>query len=247
MSTFLLHNGRAIGTNSNPQPDPTPYETYTRPSEWISLPTVSPGDEIYHLLVAVFPDGSNNLGFRIAGDFNVDWGDGFSSGYTANHPTTTNDRTTYNIQYSGVSSATTTSYGYRQAIVTVTPQSGNTLTLFDIDEVPFAGTDYGNLYNGVLDVRMSSPNLTTLDIGGYSPMLEQFELVGPHSITSTVSSFNGSSVSKIVAFEFSGVTDTGSMFTSCVNLIELPDIMDVSNCTELDGMFYGCTSLERIP
>ena len=178
-------------------------KTYTRPSEWIDLPSVTSGEDIIHLLVAVFEDGDNYLGFRCAGDFEVDWGDGFTTGYTANHPTTGGDVTSYNIQYSGVSSATTTSYGYRQAVVTITPQSGQTLTNFDIDEVPFGGTGgYGNTYSGILEIRLSVPNLTSGDLGGgYANMLEHIDWIGPHSITNATNLFSYSQMYKLSNFD----------------------------------------------
>ena len=247
-TNILVNNGRLIGSSGNPPDDPTPYKTYTRPSEWIDLPSVTSGEDIIHLLVAVFEDGDNYLGFRCAGDFEVDWGDGFSTGYTANHPTTGGDVTSYNIQYSGVSSVTTTSYGYRQAIVTITPQSGQTLTNFDIDEVPFAGTGgYGNTYNGVLEIRLSVPNLTSGDLGSsYSNMLEHIDWVGPHSITNATSMFSSCPMFKLSNFNMYTITDASNMFYSCGNLIELPDL-DTSNVLQMDNMFYGCNKLERVP
>ncbi len=41
--------------------DTTPYATYTRPAEWLDLPSVNEGDEIVYLLMGISEKGSKTL------------------------------------------------------------------------------------------------------------------------------------------------------------------------------------------
>ena len=81
MDALIVRRG---GTGSTP-PAPEPW---VRPSDWLALPTVADGDEIFVGLHAIFPD-ANFVAFTVAGDYEVDWGDGtsntYSSGATAEH------------------------------------------------------------------------------------------------------------------------------------------------------------------
>ena len=47
-------------------------------------------------------------------------------------------------------------------------------------------------------------------------------------------------------FDFSDVTDFGSMFQACYNLTSIPEI-DTSKATDMWGMFEQCESLKNIP
>ena len=72
-------------------------------------------------LHAVLP-GNNWVAFTLSGAYTVDWGDGttenFAAGVTAYR----------NLAWSSYNTSTLTARGYRQAIITITPQSGHNIT-----------------------------------------------------------------------------------------------------------------------
>ena len=61
---------------------------WTRPADWLTLPTVGDTDQKFVGLVAVFPE-SSFLALTAAGDYTIDWGDGtvenIATGAQANH------------------------------------------------------------------------------------------------------------------------------------------------------------------
>ena len=97
-------------------------EPYTRPSDWLTMPTLVQGDEKCVILNPVGNCDSNFVAFTITGDYTVDWGDGitenFASGIKAEHAYT----------YSAISESTLCSRGYKQVLITITPQVAGTLT-----------------------------------------------------------------------------------------------------------------------
>ena len=224
--------------------DTTESESYTRPSEWLTLPSISLNEQVIHILVAVFESGLNTLAFRVSGNYTVDFGDGNIINYTANGAGAS-DFNRGNIMWSGVSNTTLTSYGYRQAIVKITPQSGQTLTVFDINETQATPNVYYR--SNVLDIKMGGPSISTLDVRGNHPMLDQFEYVGLNNITIGSSLFSGSNIRKIVQIDCSKMTTMSSMFSGMPYLVSLPSTLSTSACTNMDSMLASMGKLEYIP
>ena len=103
------------------------YTKWTRPSDWLTMPTVGSSDQKFVGLLAVYDHGSNHVAISAAENYTVDWGDGSSteniaSGVTASHVYT----------YSGISDSTLCTRGYKQVLVTVVPQSGKNLTTLNL-------------------------------------------------------------------------------------------------------------------
>ncbi len=93
-------------------------DTWTRPSDWLSLPAFSTTREII-MLFAVWDTPTNFCAFRCAGNYTVDWGDGsatenVASGVTAQH------------NYAYANAASLTSEGFKQVVIRVI---GNSATL----------------------------------------------------------------------------------------------------------------------
>jgi hypothetical protein len=155
---------------------------YVRPSDWIPLPEVQAGDQTLVALVAVYPHESNHLSFVVSGNYTVDWGDGvvenFSAGQQANK----------NYVYSSLS-ANDTTRGYRQAILTITPQSGQTLTSLNFNVRHPAATQ--NTYSiKLLEVVVAGANITNLVLSGNNiraGILESFRFPGDNLITNFTS------------------------------------------------------------
>ena len=121
MSGFILHNNRILQSKSIdyeviddfPVYEVQPGLSYTRPSAWLALPSVSEGDQVIHMLVAVYENAPNWLGFTVgatspsgAGSYSVSWGDGYITGAAASNTTSK-----YNLTWSGVGAGTLSSRG----------------------------------------------------------------------------------------------------------------------------------------
>ena len=163
-----------------------PSGPWTRPADWLPLPTVVSGDQKVVMLVAVFNTVGNYLAFSFTGPYTVDWGDGtapvdYASGVTAQR----------SFAWGDYSASTVTSEGFRQAIVTITPQAGQNLNTVNLNLRHSTPTVAHS--TGVLDVRVGAPYISgfsfnTSNVG--FRMLRQFEWVGACSISDFTSMFN---------------------------------------------------------
>ncbi len=183
------------GTPSVTVPTPT-IDTYIRPADWIALPAVTEGEQKVVALYAVYDNESNFVAIKCTGDYTVDWGDGaatenISSGVQAEH----------NYDYADVSNLSTR--GYKQAVVTVTP-NGSNLTSIELGNKHSTITSSDSYSTALLDIRMAGSSFATIKLGGTyvkSKMLEQFEFIGTNAIASTSDMFNYClSLKKIVQF-----------------------------------------------
>lgn len=253
--TASLVSGRGINTKDTPQ-SLVPSNSalaYTRPSDWLSMPSITNTDQKFAGLMAIYNDGSNYIalkGTTSSGNYTVDWGDGtspqtFASGAVAS----------YQYNYASISSGTLTTRGYKQVIITVTPATAN-LTGIDLQQ-KYATTPA--LQNTIalrwLDLKLGSPNLTSLVIGNGSlslPMVEVFELVSHGSgFTSAVGLFIGMTSLQSVTFNqtyanLSTVTSTSNMFAACYSLKVAPYFITTS-VTDMSSMFSGCQNLQSVP
>jgi len=207
-----------------------PAEDWNRPSDWLPMPTgITSTDQIFVGLHAVIEDSDNFCAFRFttsAGQYQVDWGDGtidlVDSNVTAEHQYDFND-----VALDG----TLTSRGYKQAMITVTPVSGNLLTCNFQQRFVTSPVQNQAYSTGFLDCILSMPN----SLGG----------VGSNFI------FGGTTVRHryVERFELKTVGNCISLFElfrGCSSLQSVP-LFDISNCTRLDGMFRECTSIRQVP
>jgi surface protein len=217
---------------------------WRRPADWLALPTLTTGQQKLVGLFAVDQGNSNLVAFTVAGAYTVDWGDGttedFASGVTAER----------NILWENVSSSTLTSNGYRQTIITITPQAGQTLTSIDLD-VRHSSSAYR--YNvDWLDVAVVGVNLTLMRVGRASRLvtlgsMQQFTLLGPTGITNASNMFaNCAALQSVNITDASSITEMNSMFDECRALQVAPD-MDTSNVTSMGLMFDECRALTAVP
>ena len=76
---------------------------YTRPSDWLTMPTVASGSQAFVGLFAVLNTDSNYVALKAVtstGSYQVDWGDG----NITTHASNTNAE--YKYTYSGISDST---------------------------------------------------------------------------------------------------------------------------------------------
>jgi surface protein len=234
LGSNLINNLRF---NNNP--------TWTRPADWIAMPTITSSEQKVAALFLAGDNNSNFVAFRCAGNYTVDWGDGIienvTSAVTAQH----------NYVFSDLSP--TTEFGpvgskSRQAMIVITPQAGQNLTSiqFNFKHTSVASTVYTT---PILEITLSAPNCTTLLIGGTQAnlrLLEQCTILS-HKATGLANLFqNCSSLRSIPLFPISPASSVGSMFLGCSSLQSVP-LFDLSTVPNLNGMFSGCSSLRSVP
>jgi hypothetical protein len=231
------------------------YDSYQRPADWLQLSSLIDGDQKIVMLHKIDDHDSNFCAFIVSGDYIVDWGDGsapvnYSSGVTA----------LYNFDYnaSGIASQTPTSLGYKQVIVTISPQIGQNLTILDLN---VKHTQVGLLAysTGWLDISMAGAFFTSIGIGSDSVKLstlnvtqanlEIFDYIGSVSASFVNTSYmfiNCLSLNRIVDLNTINVTNTNSMFNGCSSLTTFP-LFNLSSLVTATQMFNNCYSLTTVP
>jgi hypothetical protein len=222
---------------------------YVRPSEWISLPSITAGEQKFAGVFAVYNHDSNFVAFTVAGNYTVDWGDGttgsFSSGAAAykRYDTAT---------YSGLTSSVYE--GYKTLVITITPTGAANLTSINLT-TKHNQSNLSTYQNQWLDIRLAGANLSTIQIGtGSDPgiwpvMLEQYEFIGNNNITNFSNHFSfAKKLQKVILpenYTASG-TNLESMFNQCNSLQEIPNL-NTNNATNFSSMLQHCISLLKVP
>ena len=197
---------------------------WVRPTEWLALPDNVDGVQKVSILNAVFDTDSEFVSLTCRGAYTVDWGDGvvknFADNVKAEHKYTYSD--------ADLNSDTVSNFGYKQCVITITPQAGNNLTqiLLNTFHSSIGSGTVNPLGTGFLDIRVNSLSCTTILIGSTNylrhPLLEQC-LIG----------------------EMSDTTLTG-LFYNCYSLQSV-SIKDTSNVTSFDSMHFNNYSLQKMP
>lgn len=154
---------------------------WQRPADWLDMPEVNVGDEIVCMLVAVFDNDTNYIAVKVRNSAYIDLGNG-----NGNIPLIDNVSTEFQLEYSDYV-GTETSAGYRQALVVITPQSGQSLTSIDIEEVTPSGGHDAN--TAIIETKQALPNAARFQLIGTSlPFaLESVEYIGPANNLATFS------------------------------------------------------------
>jgi surface protein len=223
---------------------------WQRPNDWIAIPSIAPGEQVFYGLVAVYDviDG-NRVAFTFAGNYTVDWGDGTPlenvlSGVKAQH----------SYDYSTVSNPT--SEGWRQALIKVIPTGAANITTVNLQQTP---TGISNGKNSqFMDIVMSIPNVTStsLAIGTNANsvgsivihrVVERIDIREIGAITSLFNMFASCvSLQSVPLFNTSSVTNMNTMFASCFSLQSVP-LFNTASVTNMQQMFSSCFSLQSVP
>jgi len=226
--------------------------SYSRPVDWLDIITPHPlvqGDQKFVGLHAVYNHSSNFCALLCTtstGQYRVNWGDGTTSDHNSG-------TTAYKILTYSDFSGTDTSRGYRQAIITIVPLTGNLLTVDLYQKHNQSGLVSG-YSSGWLDIRIAGNFIAGLVLGNNSTniknaMIEQFEFVGTNVLTTCDAMFsNCQSLLKIIALYIppSGSISFFSMFSNCYNLQTIP-LLNTVNASSMTNMFNNCYILQTIP
>jgi len=227
-----------------------PTTDWQRPSDWIAIPSIAPGEQVFYGLIAVYNViDSNKVAFTFAGNYTIDWGDGSAlenvlSGVKAEHSYT----------YASVSNPT--SEGWRQALIKVIPTGVANITRVDLQQTP-TGIAVGKTTQ-FMDIVMSVPNVTgastNLVIGTGTTVLhrvvERIWIKEIGAINNMTTMFGScASLQSVPLFNTVSVTNMDRMFSGCNSLRTVPlfNTINVTNVIGMQGMFTNCSSLQNVP
>jgi hypothetical protein len=239
----------------SPEQQAQPFVPWSRSPEWVPLVDPTVGTQGLCMLWAVWEGITNPVALTVSGAYTVDWGDGvgpvsYASGATAQKL----------LSWSDYSAGTLTSKGYRQAVITVAPQSGQLLTTVNTSVKNTTNT-LPNLYStGLLDLVARLPNATSITFGAASgtvihSMCEQVRVLGPTSDPSP-GRFVGGAGSGIAGFpamrcfgdlDCAGATSLAYMFQNCYSLEKCGALTNTGSVTSVVWMFFNCSSLVELP
>lgn len=144
---------------------------------------------------------------------------------------------------------------HKQAIVTITPQLGQSLTSVDLQvRHSIMGTYVAGSH--WVDIALSLPNcgISGLKIGATALaevithlLLEQVTIKHTGSLTSGSALFAGCrNLKSVPLFDTAAFTTMDYMFSLCQSIHEVP-WLNTSNVTNMQNMFAGCRNLRSIP
>ncbi len=219
---------------------------WVRPIDWLGLPVVTASEDKMVGLYAVYDTTSEFVAFTATGNFTVDWGDGsavdnVASGVQAQHQYT----------YATIPVGTLSTRGYKQVIITITPQAGQQLLSVDLNKRHTSASAQIQSSNW-LDITCSCNAASTLGFTSAgtltrSSLLERATILNGQLRLSTASMFNSCyALQSVPLFDTSFVTNMSVMFSSCRSLQIVP-IFNTSSVTNMTSMFASCSSLQRVP
>jgi surface protein len=245
------------GFNRNIKPIvPSSYNakpTYSRPSDYIAIPSISSSEQKVALLVAVYDTNSNFLAFTVSGNCTVDWGDGvtenFSAAAAASHA--------YNYTTFDPSNSTLTTQGFKQALVIITPQAGQNLTSLNFQTRHPSANVNTHYTQPIVELYVSCPSLTSLTVGTpntattvYPRLAEYVNLINVGNLTSLASCFRTMNIEKCDIGKTSASLNTMSaMFAGCnaLQIVTFNSETNTSGITNTSSMFSSCFSLTSVP
>lgn len=221
---------------------PIANDTWVRPTDWLTIPDIPVGTQKIYGILAITAENVNHVAFGLNGAFTVDWGDGsapvnYASGATAQR----------NIQWADISASTLTSEGYRQALVTITPQAGSNLTLVNFCATPTGfSTPFVPQWR---EITMRAPLLTNLAVSNQNQnnALRWFTFLGTSTINVTSVFYQARWLRGITGTQWtSSVTNLQDWFNTCYSLQTVP-VLDTSSVVNMSSTFAACYSLKNVP
>jgi len=198
---------------------------WTRPADWVALPAVTNADEKFVGIWAVAPNQSLCAVYceTDSGTYTVNWGDG-----TANTVSSSGVTSYHIFDYAAAAlSATTSTRGYKQSIITVTPTTSH-ITRIDLSRRHNASNAqrYSSMY---LDISMSLPYCTYISLGQDESTWHQH-------------------LEQIKIYKYSDDwEDLGYLFRHCRVLASIPVFYTGTAAKYADYMFNACHGLRSVP
>lgn len=227
---------------------------WVRPADWLPLPTAAANT--VRGLYAVFNQTENYVTVQMQtsnnASYNIDWGDGTTTTAASNTLIIKN----YNYNSTALN-GTLTTRGYKQAIITVSANAGQTFSLCRIDVKPTTPAGFQNaMSSGWLDLNINLPNLIAgqrLYLGsstGLAPrLLERVNITSWGGITNLNELFrNTLSLSSVNETEWNMANIAGSanmFFSSGIRNLDCSNWNMAAN-QNFANMFRDCVNLQSI-
>ena len=243
----------AYGSNTT-----TIASTWTRPSDWLTMPDTSSmtGSVGSFVGLLAVPTGSGNfVALSATNAYTVTWGDGTSGSYAANATAQYqyNYDTLPSSSYSSGSVPNNGGLGYRQVLITVVPSgSGVNFTGINLQKKHSQGGLPAVPDVNWLDIAVGGSNITSINnIGGGAVNLQYLAQCNVVNISSSITNFsnmfsNCYSLQSVPLFNTQNGTNFSYMFTSCFSLPSVP-LFNTQNGINFGGMFDTCYSLHSVP
>jgi len=225
--------------------------TWTRPSDWLPITPPTAVEQKVVILMKITSSNVNYLTLLCRAAYTVDWGDGvienFADNVRANHEYT----------FESISDSTLTSEGFKQVIVTITPQAGNNLTILNFQQRHPKLPASGAYSYSALELYVSAPNLnagssfflttsyTTLPgLYGlyYVNLINMGSLVTYNNLLSYLRVLKKADITVS-----SACTNMGAMFNLDYGLVEANITGNTTNVNNIDSMFYNCHGVVTAP
>lgn len=203
-----------------------PSDGWQRPSDWLPIADTAPGTEKIQLLLAVYETSVNNIAFICTNNYHVSVSNGISTSVASGV------KFQALIDWNTVDPSTLTSGGYRQVLVTITPQSGNQLHVFNC-AVSYTG--FTNKATNVLDAVFDYVGLKGADFGVDIQPFNMLQRVFIRTGSAVPYLYRCMALKSFIAAN--GGTQTQYNQTFSFTGIEKTPPLDFSNATVMYGTF----------
>ena len=143
---------------------------------------------------------------------------------------------------------------YKIAVVTITPQAGQNITLLNLFVKHNQSNLVGGYSSGWLDIAIALPSCTSLTIGYFTTTVRHLNLeqitinqlgniLSFYYLCGNCHSLRNFDINYSVT---SSLSNSGYMFLNCYSLTSVP-LFDTSNVTIISSMFGSCRSLTSVP
>ena len=228
---------------------------WVRPSDWLPITKPDGTSQKVVGLFAVFDSDTNYVAFSANSPYTVDWGDG-----SAPENYATNVQCQHKYTFASIDPTTTTAEGYRQVIITITPQSGQNLSSINFQKYHSeVGSNYG--FTAWLELYASASHADVL--GGLSnwmvtttqtmiPMLKAVYILPCNTVVDNrmgATMFRGQAENvEYVEISRPNVTLIGAGVFSYLRLIKKFNFHpSIKATTTAKDLFLECNSLVEAP
>jgi surface protein len=227
---------------------------WQRPSDWLEMPVVANTEQKFVGLFPVYDYGGNYVALYFQGDYTVDWGDGNVSSHNSGN------KAQHSYVYDDISSNTESTRGYRQVLITVTPDGSDNLTYMDLsikhDNVrQYSSVDWLDLIISLPEAESGKSIFIGADTYGglnevFSTKVEKISLLNTGNMTDFSGFFAQDWDSQLASISIdtisSSISSVSRMFSFCTKLTTVP-LFDTSLVPNMGYMFGYCTKLTTVP
>lgn len=226
---------------------------WVRPSDWLPITKPDGTSQKVIGLFAVFDSDTNYVAFSANSPYTVDWGDG-----SAPENYATNVQCQHKYTFASIDPATATAEGYRQVVITITPQAGQNLSSinFQKNHTDIGSTAWGKSF--WLELYASTSHADVL--GGLSnfmtgktmiPMLKAVYILPCNTVVSNnmgSTMFRGQAESvEYVEISRPNVVITSSGPLQYCKTIKKFNLHPTISATDCSNLFYLCVNLIEAP